>query len=316
MKSMVMVAFVLVAGGAWLNAQDTLGTAKELYASAAYEDALSALGRIDGGAAPELARQIDEYRAFCLFALGRTREAESVAESVIRRKPLAGLDAADTSPRLERMFADVRKRLLPSLIRDQFRTARSELDRKSFATAEPPLTDARQLIAEAERLGVKDDGLNDLGVLVDGFLQLIRSIGEQRASQPDAVVASAATSRPAAPPRPAIQPSAPQAQVAPAAAAAAVYTILDEGISPPVTIDQRVPGMPPEMKTIARSLKKTGVLDIVIDESGRVVDATMRQSLYSAFDALVIRSAGRWKYEPATKDGVPVRFTKTIVLVP
>ena len=58
------------------------------------------------------------------------------------------------------------------------------------------------------------------------------------------------------------------------------------------------------------------MLDIVIDESGHVVDASIRQSLHSAYDALLVRSAGRWKYEPATIDGVPVRFVKTIVLVP
>ena len=52
---------------------------------------------------------------------------------MIRREPLARLDAADASPRLETMFSDVRKRLLPSLIRERFRTARSALDQKSSA---------------------------------------------------------------------------------------------------------------------------------------------------------------------------------------
>src|SRR5262245_32650449 len=141
MKSMLMIAVALAASAATAGAQDnTLSAAKELYASAAYEDALTTLGRIDGAGAPDLARQIDEYRAFCLFALGRTKEAESAAESVIRRQPLATLDSADTSPRLERMFIDVRTRLLPSLIREQFRSARSEIDRKNFGIAERPLT--------------------------------------------------------------------------------------------------------------------------------------------------------------------------------
>ena len=36
------------------------------------------------------------------------------------------------------------------------------------------------MIVEAEKLGVKDDGLADLSVLVDGFLQLVRTTAEQR----------------------------------------------------------------------------------------------------------------------------------------
>jgi hypothetical protein len=315
MKSMLMVSLALAIGAASLAAQDPLTAARDLYASAAYEDALSTLGRIDG-AAPDVARQVDEYRAFCLFALGRTQEAESVAEALIRRQPLAGLDTADTSPRLERMFSDVRKRLLPSLIREQFRTARSEIDRKNFGTAEAPLSDARQMIAEAERLGVKDDGLGDLSVLVDGFLQLIRSSADQRPAAKAEVAATVATSTTPAPPPAAVQAPAQPARSASPAAGSPIYTLADEGVSPPVTIDQRVPAMDQQLQTIARSTKKTGMFDIVIDESGRVVETTVRRSLNASFDSLLARTATRWRYQPARKDGVPVKFVKTIVLIP
>ncbi|HMF96638.1 MAG TPA: energy transducer TonB [Vicinamibacterales bacterium] len=320
MKSLLMVSLALVVAPASLRAQDTLSTAKDLYASAAYEDALATLGRLDGATSADVSRQIDEYRAFCLFALGRTDEAESVAEALVRRQPLATLDTADTSPRLERMFSDVRKRLLPSLIREQFRTARSEIDRKNFSTAEPPLTEARLMIAEAQRLGVKDDGLGDLSVLVEGFLQLIRSSAELRpAPKVEALATAAVTATAALPPvaaPPPAVPAAPARSASAAASAAAVYTIADEGVSPPITIDQRVPAMDPQLQTIARSTKKSGMFDIVIDESGRVVETTVRRSLNASFDSLVVRTATRWRYQPARKDGVPVKFVKTIVLVP
>ena len=338
MRAILIVGVVVVAAGAGLGAQDTLGAAKDLYASAAYEDALSTLSRVDGGSsAPDIARQVDEYRAFCLYALGRTREAESVAESMIRKEPLTRLGAVDASPRLELMFADVRKRLLPSLIRERFRTARSALDLKSFSVAEPPLTEARLMIVEAEKLGVKDDGLGDLSVLVDGFLQLIRSTADQRASaQPAPAAASVApaappaATRPAAPPpvrtaaaRPVATPPAPapaqSASPAPAPVAVSdqrVYSVDDEGVTPPVTLEQRMPAMTPEMQMITRALKTSGVLDIVIDENGRVVESTIRQSLNSSFDTLIVRTARHWKYRPAMKDGVAVRYLKTLVLVP
>ena len=330
--SIIVTAVVAIACAVLPRAQDPLSAAKDLYASAAYEDALSTLSRIEGDAAPpEVSRQIEEYRAFCLYALGRTREAESVAEAMIRKQPLGRLDAADASPRLESMFSDVRKRLLPSLIREQFRAARAAIDQKSFSAAEPQLAEAKAMILEAGKLGVKDDGLGDLTVLVDGFLELIQTTAERRpAPQPEAIVASNTAAAPApsrtsalAPPSaPARQQAAasqtlvPASRPAAAAESATAYTIDDEGVTPPITIQQRMPPMPPQLQAIARAVHARGLLDLVIDETGRVVDARIRQSLNASFDPLVLRSARDWKYRPAVKDGVPVRFLKTILLVP
>ena len=338
MRAILLTGVVLVAARAGLSAQDPLGAAKELYASAAYEDALTALNSVDGNStAPDIARQADEYRAFSLYALGRTREAESVAESMIRKAPLLRLDAADVSPRIEMMFANVRKRLLPSLIRERFRVARAALDQKSFSDAEPPLTEARLLITDAEKLGVKDDGLVDLSVLVDGFLQLIRSVAEQQASPRSAATVTAratdagTASRPGAPPpetavrsetavrpasTPAAAPSAPVSQSPVAVSGQRVYSIEDEDVSPPVALDQRMTAVTMEMTQMAKALHVSGVLEVLIDESGLVVDATIRQSVNVGFDNAVLRSARRWKYRPALKNGVPVRYIKTLAVVP
>jgi Gram-negative bacterial TonB protein C-terminal len=338
MRAPVIATLLLVAAAAAAGAQDPLSAAKDLYASAAYEDALSTLNRLDAASSPAVARQVDEYRTFCLYALGRTREAESIAESMIRKEPLARLEATDASPRIESMFSDVRRRLLPALIRERYRNARSFIDQKQFAAAEPHLTEAHRMIVEAQELRVKDDGLADLNVLVDGFLQLVRSAAEPRASaqaaQP-AVAEPAATAQPAATvPAPAAVPRQPAPSspaparaaapggTAPARSAAAatgsetVYSVADEGISPPVTIDQRMPSIPTQLQMVARSLKTNGMIDIVIDETGRVVEATMRQSLNSTFDTLVVRTARSWKYRPAMKDGTPVKYLKTMIVVP
>jgi hypothetical protein len=314
MRATLIIGVVLVSVAAGLRAQDLLSTAKDLYASAAYEDALAILNRMDPGAtAPDVVRQVDEYRVFCLYALGRTREAESIAESIIRKEPLARL-GADASPRLEMTFNDVRKRLLPSLIRERFRIARSALDQKSVSDAEASLTETRRMILEAEKLGVKPDELGDMSVLVDGFLQLIRSAQEQRTSQQPAAQQPGADSRPVAP-----APDSRSTAKVPAPASvdgSRVYSAADEGVSPPVVLDQRLPSMTTEMQSATRALRTTGVLDILIDENGRVLDATIRKSLSTNADALFVRSALRWKYRPAKKNGVAVRYLKTLVLVP
>jgi hypothetical protein len=321
MKAIVIVGVVLTAAQAGLTAQDSLSAAKDLYASAAYEDALSTLTRLngDGGTAPDIVKQVDEYRAFCLYALGRTGEAELVAESIIRKEPLTKLDAADASPRLELMFTNVRKRLLPSLIRERFRTARSALDQKDYSAAEPQLTEARLMISDAEKLGVKDDGLADLSILVDGFLQLIRSTADQRTSSPPAPAPATAPAASAvgsqaltAAARPQVSPTPPPATPG----SAHVYNVGDEGVSPPVALDQRMPAMTIELVRIVKALKTSMLLDVVIDEKGDVVDSIVRRSMNASFDDVIIRASRRWKYRPAMRDGVPVRYVKTVVLVP
>jgi TonB family protein len=314
---------VLVATQVGIGAQDSLTAAKDLYASAAYEDALSTLTRLaeGGGAAPDIARQVDEYRAFCLYALGRTDEAESVAETMIRRDPMMKLDSPDVSPRLEVMFSTVRKRLLPSLIRERFKTARTALEEKNLKEAEPKLAEAKLMIADAERLAIKDEGLADLSVLVDGFLQLVRSTADQRQAtaqpaapnmpQEAAVTAPAATAPAATPPA----PRRPEAAPAPASAAR-VYTVDDVGVVPPAVVNQRMPAMTPDLVRITKAMNTSAVVEVVIDEKGDVVDATIIKSVNTSFDNIVVGAARRWKYRPALKDGVAVRYVKTLILVP
>lgn len=294
MKTAALVATAVLALATGLGAQDALHAAKDLYASAAYEDALTTLSAVTADSVVDVRRQADQYRAFCLFALGRTAEAESVVETIIKQDPLARLDSADASPRVEAMFTSVRKRLLPSIIREHFRLARAVLDRKDYAGAEPHLVQTKLMMAEAETLGIADDGFTDLHVLVDGFLDLIHATTERRA---------------------AAQPAAAAVMAPAAASTPARYTAADEGITPPVAINQRMPSMSGDMLKLAQASHRSGILEVVIDENGDVQEAVVIQSLVPGFDESVVALARRWKYKPATKGGVPVRYTKTIALV-
>jgi TonB family protein len=314
MKATLIAGLVLVAIQVGIGAQDSLTAAKDLYASAAYEDALSTLTRLTegGGAAPDIVRQVDEYRAFCLYALGRTSEAESIAETMIRREPMMKLDSPDVSPRLEVMFSTVRKRLLPSLIRERFKTARTALEQKNLSEAEPQLAEAKLMIADAEKLAINDEGLADLSVLVDGFLQLVRSTADQRQATAQPAAANMLQESPA-PPAPAPRRTEP----APAPASPPrVYTVDDVGVIPPAVINQRMPAMTPDLVRITKAMNTSAVVEIVIDEKGDVVDATIIKSVNTSFDNIIIGAARRWKYRPALKDGVAVRYVKTLILVP
>src|SRR2546423_2186576 len=82
------LAVALVIFQAALHADDTLSSARDLYASAAYEDALAMLGRLNsGGLRSDEGRVADQYRALCLLALGKTTEASQAIESVVSADP-------------------------------------------------------------------------------------------------------------------------------------------------------------------------------------------------------------------------------------
>ena len=300
MNTIVAFAFVLAAATTAFSAQDLLSTAKDQYASAAYEDALNTLNRVEQGS-PDVARQVEEYRVFCLFALGRTAEAETSAEAFMRTQPLARLD--DASPRIEAMFQAVRKRLLPSLIRAEYRTARSALDEKNFPKGEPHLIQARNMLAAAREAGAWDESLADLSVLVDGFIELGRG-----AAKPAPAEAPRQAPVPAAPPREAV--SRPRAEPQ----APAIYTTGDEGIIAPVTIDQTLPVLPSSLRSIMRLTRPSGIIAVLVDETGTVQSSEIRQPTHPGYDSLLLNASRGWKYQPATKDGAPVKFRKLILV--
>src|SRR5438128_1005163 len=124
----------LIAATAIASAQESLAAARDLYASAAYEDALAVLNRLRGSDHPaDEARSIEQYRAFCLLALGRTDEAERAIEAVVSAQPSYHPSESEVSPRLRSLFADVRRRMLPTIIQDRYAQAKASFDRKEYA---------------------------------------------------------------------------------------------------------------------------------------------------------------------------------------
>jgi TonB family protein len=280
-------------------AEDSLSAAKELYAAAAYEDALAMFGKLAESANPAIAAQIDEYRAFCLYALGRTQEAESVAQGLLRRNPLYKPQGEDISPRVEAMLTQVRKQVLPGLIREKYRSAKAAVDKKDFVEAEPQLVMLREMIASAEKLGIKDESVTDLGVLAEGFLDLAR-----------AAIASAATPTKTATPAAAATDAVNAASKSEAPSAPRVFDATSTGVVQPIAIRQSLPSPPAALAKML--VGKRGILEVTIDADGKVSDAIMRDSVSSTYDTMVINATKMWRYKPATKDGVPVRFVKEI----
>ena len=78
-------------------------------------------------------------------------------------------------------------------------------------------------------------------------------------------------------------------------------------IAPPVGLSQSLPPFPGQV-----IIPRNGKLEIVIDEIGAVESAMMTASVTQSYDAMVLAAAKTWRYKPATVNGVPVKFRKTV----
>ncbi|MGH9373635.1 MAG: hypothetical protein ACRD15_19115, partial [Vicinamibacterales bacterium] len=114
----ILVAFVVATGiavpaAAQLDA-GPLNAARDLYASARYDEALAMLNDLRGTDSAD-PKSVEQYRSLCLLALGRESEAESAIAAVVTADPLYQPGERDASPRVRSTFTDVRRRLLPDI---------------------------------------------------------------------------------------------------------------------------------------------------------------------------------------------------------
>ena len=275
--SRTIVASVLAAGftAPVLAGQDPLRSVKDLYASAAYEDALAAVVRLDA-ATPTV--EAEQYRVFCLVALGRVDEADQVVESLLTARPEYRPDAADASPRIQSLFATVRRRIGPTLVKRKYQQARAAMERKDRDEA---ISQFEAMLRIADDPDIRADAsVVELKELGSGFLDLSRAMP--------------------APPKP----------VAEVAAAAATPPARTNVIVPPKVIQQRLPPWTPDANS--RMTEFRGAIRVQISADGKVTSAEMVKSIHPTYDQMLLRAARTWSYEPAQKDGVPIPMEKTV----
>jgi hypothetical protein len=289
MKGFLIVLTVLTLGMS-LHAQDgELATARDLYASAAYEDALTVLNRLRNADHPAAqSRAIEQYRAFCLLALGRGADAERAIEAVVAAEPGYHPSDSDVSPRVRSAFTDVRRRMLPAIIQQKYVDAKSAFDRKDWSAASGGFHQVLTALADPDVAAEANQSpLADLRTLAVGFEEL-----------------SAKAAAPPPPPPPAPIPvAAPPSRPAPPR----VYTMDDATVVAPVILNQALPLFPGQVV-----IPRSGRIELVIDESGLVESAMMTMPITTIYDNLALNASKSWRYKPATVDGVPVKFRKTV----
>lgn len=288
LATIVAAAWIVPAAAAAQDqGKDQLRAARDLYASARYDEALAVLNDIrpaDSTNPVSDRRSVEQYRSLCLLALGRGAEAEAAIAAVVTSDPAYLPSENEASPRVRSAFSDVRKRLLPDIVTGRYAQAKAAFDRKDFPGATEQFRGVIALLDDPDMGG----RLADLRVLAAGFLDL----------------AVAAT-----PPPPAPKPEPPPPPPAPKADPRRIYTAEDRDVTPPVPLRQEMPRLP---QTLGAQVRDHGIVEIVIDEQGRVASVAMRQSVHPIYDNLVVTAAREWRYQAATFAGTPVKFRKMI----
>jgi hypothetical protein len=280
------------------QAQDAMQQVKTLYASAAYEDALSALARLQAMPAMTRKPEHEQYRVFCLVALGRTVEAEKAIAAVVTEDPSFQPDAAEMSPRIQQMFRRVRRTLVPEIAQRMYLQGRGALDRKDKEAAVSTFAALVALIdstaKEDPRIETEEPMLAELRLLASGFLDLTRAIAETKADvAPDATLeARPERTRAAALPAPRAEPME---------------------ITSPVPVKQDLPVWMPPDQLSRREFK--GAIRVFISDAGRVTGAEVSSTIHPAYDRQLLMAAKTWEYQPALKDGVPIASEKLIEVV-
>jgi hypothetical protein len=270
-----------------------LATAKALYTSAAYEEALTHLSSIKD---PALAEQVEQYRALCLLALGRGDEAERALERLVTSRPFYKMNQADVSPRLIAMFQDVRRRLLPGAARDLFTRAKARFQADDFEEAQQGFKDLITLLKDPD-LAQHAGDLADLRMLADGFLTLTAEALAPKPAPP-----------PPPPPAPTTPPAAPSKPSGPV-----IYAVEDEGVVPPGDIERRLPPWDATNRALAATARR-GILEVIINERGLVESAVLRSPVSPLYDPQLIEAAKKWRFTPATKNGKPVKFRRLFAI--
>ena len=294
----ILTSALLVTMAAPVQSQTSLTKAKELYASARYDEALTMLNELGrmGDAGSEDSASAALYRVLCLVAIGRSAEVDIAIERLVSQHPLYRPPSDELSPRMRTAVSSARLRLLPAMVQKRYEESKTEYDRGDFSAASAGFKWVLNALADPDIAYLAGQSpLADIKTLAGGFAGLAE---KALAPPPPPVPVVIAAPAPAPTPPP---PAVPKRDLT------RVFTLEDTDVKPPVTVRQNMPRFPGTLTT-----PMSGVLELIIDAGGRVESVRIIDSVHVQYDSLLESTAKRWQYQPALLDGTAVRFNKRI----
>ena len=295
----MLAGSALAATAAPARAQASLGRAKELYAAANYDEALSMLNTLGSSSEDRDAAAIAMYRVLCLVAVGRTGEVDTAIDRLVSQHPLYRPPSDELSPRMQKAVSSARVRLLPSMVQRRYEESKTAYDRGDFAASSVGFKWVLSALADPDISYLAGQSpLADIKTLSSGFVDLSE---KALAPPPPAPLTPAAVT--IAPP-PAPSASTPTMR---GRDLKRVFSAEDSDVVAPVVAKQVMPRFPGLLTQPA-----TGVLEIVIDPAGNVESAKLLETVHVTYDPLLLTAAKKFQYQPAMLDGTAVRYVKRI----
>jgi tetratricopeptide (TPR) repeat protein len=311
MRTLVLTLVLVTAASAGSRAaQDALERAKSEYASAAYDDALATLTGIEAGTPVDVV-EAEQYRAFCLIALGRTEEAERAIGVLLQANPRYVPSETVASPSVLSLVSEMRRKQLPEVARRLLEEGRTAYTRKEFEKAQGQLGLLLEILDEE---GMRaQEGSEDLRLIASGFIGLMEAaaaLPARRADSSPGVPVTGSTRSPAAGiPAPGVPP---EEDSSPAVQQSSLGTARD-ALEPPVTVEQTVPvWVPPDGVAGANAYR--GAVKVRIGTDGRVKTATIERPSHPMYDVRLLQAAKGWLYRPAMRNGEPVESEKIVAV--
>jgi TonB family protein len=322
-----------IAAAVYAN-QDPVSNVRELYLSADYEGALAVLDRLDRATRDSHA-ELADYRVLCLLALDRRDEARQAIRAIVERDPAHRLSDVQASPRMQTMFQEARKALLPDIVQRMYADAKAAFDRHDPSAANT----FDRLMVLLDDPDLRDAQLSDLRAVASGF----RDLSKAAHAEPAQESASEEVRLPPSPPEVRPEQSRGTASLAvvnggggkpdttyvskpagPLTGPPDKIRVTPDGSSPVFSPKAPPPPgvepafaisqpMPQWSRRWIRTQKNyDSVLELTIDEQGNVTTVALQQPMHPMFDKALLKLARTWKYTPARLNGTPVSFLKVI----
>jgi hypothetical protein len=266
----VLALWLLLSLTPLAGAQDALSTARALYATAHYEEALGAFDAMKarGLPTPETAVAVEQGRALCLMALDRRADALSAIAALVNLDPFFLPGDDDTAPKLRNAFRDGRRGALPDALGRMYSRAKNAYDSKKFVDASVGFSRILALLDDPD-VTLDPTPRADMRQMAKRFLGLARSASP-------------------------LFDAAAKSLTAPVP--------LSTGVQVPDRV--RPAGSPTTMN-----------VDVVLTAEGTVESAVVLNPDSEGLSPQVVREALDWRYSPALRDGVPVRYRMVVQVV-
>ena len=298
MRTLILVVVLTSGVLAQSEADSSFDAARELYASADYRGALAMLDRLAAGDPLQQDPSIDLYRVFCLIALDKIGDADQAIVAMITRDPLYRPADAQVPPRLRPMFTDKRRAVLPGVIQTRYERAKTAYERSDYKAAADGFTQVLMALSDPDIAHEASRApLADIRVLAVGF----KDLSITALAPPPATAAASPV------PSPVVVSSPDSATRVETPRPPRIFDSNDVDVTPPVTLKQ---DLPRAQRSVP--VERTGMLFIVVDERGGVESAILTEPLERTYDSLVLAATKTWTYQPALRNGTPVKYRKRI----